>query len=251
MSSSHPRTQWLKGPQFPCPPGTVAPGQSRVFRVVLLGPPGVGKGTQAGLLSERLGACHLSTGDMFRAARSLDSCDRSPAISTAIEAMQQGHLVSDEVVIDLVRERVSCLRCNGGFLLDGFPRTVHQAEALTDLLASAGVQLDAVLNYDMPIDRVVARISGRRVCPQCKAVYHVESQPPAKAGVCDKCASALVQREDDRPEAVRIRMEAYATSTKPLIDYYAAKGILRSVSAEGTPEEIFSRSLEVLAPQPA
>ena len=162
--------------------------------------------------------------------------------------MQRGELVSDETVIELVRERVGCLRCNGGFLLDGFPRTLAQAEALNDILASERVALDAVASYVLPLEQVVARIGGRRVCTGCKAVYHVEAQPPAVAGICDKCGSALEQRPDDRPDAVRVRMEAYAQSTLPLRDYYRARGLLREVSADGDPEEVFARTVEALEP---
>jgi adenylate kinase len=214
---------------------------------VLLGPPGVGKGTQAAMLSSRLGACHLSTGDIFRAARSLPACDRSPALNQAIEAMQRGLLVSDETVVDLVRERVECLRCNGGFLLDGFPRTIQQAEALDAMMARESVTLDAVLSYELPIELVVSRIGGRRVCPGCKAVFHVEAQPPKAPGICDNCGKALVQREDDMPEAVRVRMQAYADATKPLADYYRRKGLLLVISADGTPEEIFERSMQAMS----
>jgi adenylate kinase len=219
--------------------------------LILLGPPGVGKGTQASLLSSRLGPCHLSTGDIFRGARATPACERSPALNAAVEAMQRGELVSDDTVVSLVRERVECLRCNGGFLLDGFPRTLQQAQALDDLLAREGVALDGVINYEMPIEEVVARIGGRRVCPSCKAVFHVIGQPPARPGLCDACGGALVHRDDDKPEAVRVRMQAYAKSTQPLIDYYSRRGLLVSVSANGSPEEIYERtigSLRSLAP---
>jgi adenylate kinase len=208
----------------------------------------VGKGTQAAMLSSRLGACHLSTGDLIRAARSTPACDRTPALNHAIEVMQRGQLVSDDIVVALVRERVACLRCNGGFLLDGFPRTIQQAEALDALLAKEGVTLDGVVSYEMPIEQVVSRIGGRRVCPSCKAVYHVEGQPPSTPGICDKCGTALLQREDDMPEAVRVRMEAYAEATRPLIDYYRKKGLLLVVSADGTPDEIFDRAMRQLTP---
>jgi adenylate kinase len=134
-------------------------------------------------------------------------------------------------------------------LLDGFPRTVAQAEALEKILAAEKVVLEAVLNYDLPLDKIVARLSGRRTCSICKAVFHVETRPPKMQGICDHCGAALYQREDDRPESVRVRMDAYTRSTKPLIDFYRRKGLLISISAEGTPEEIFNRTLQALDKQ--
>lgn len=247
MSSDTSRATWFKGGTEPCRP--VSPSTRR-FNLILLGAPGVGKGTQAALLSERLGACQLSTGDLFRAARTLPACDRTPAVTTAIEAMQRGELVSDDTVIALVRERSVCLRCHGGFLLDGFPRTVAQARALDDILAGEGVGLDAVVSYELPIEDVVRRIGGRRVCPGCKAVYHVEAQPPVVAGICNGCGQVLEQRSDDRPGAVRVRMEAYARSTMPLTDYYAARGLLVRVPADGEPDAIYDRTMDALVRMP-
>jgi adenylate kinase len=209
---------------------------------VLLGAPGVGKGTQAELIHERMGACQLSTGDIFRAAKSSCECERSPALTAAFERMRRGELVPDSTVLEIVRERSRCLNCQGGFLLDGFPRTVPQAEALDRIFAENNVQLDAVISYDLPIERIVARLSGRRTCGKCKAVYHVETHPPRVPGICDHCGCGLMQREDDRPDAVRVRMEAYERSTAPLADYYRQRGLLIPVSAEGTPEEIFQRT---------
>ena len=136
--------------------------------------------------------------------------------------MRRGDLVPDETVLALVAERVGCLRCEGGFLLDGFPRTVAQAEALENLLAGEKLKLDAVLSYELPLEQVVARLSGRRTCPDCKAVFHVEARPPKVAGVCDQCDGKLYQREDDRPESIRVRMEAYERSTAPLADLLPA-----------------------------
>ncbi len=245
MTTKNDRATWLKGPAFHC---SVEPGQrQRPYRLVLLGAPGVGKGTQAELLSERLGSCQLSTGDVFRAAKSLDPCDRTPALSQALDFMKRGELVPDLTVLDMVRERVGCLRCQGGFLLDGFPRTVAQAEALDKILAEEKLKLDAVLSYDLPIERIVARLSGRRTCSKCKAVYHTEARPSQTPGVCDQCGGELFQREDDRPDAIRVRMEAYERSTAPLTDFYRRKDLLVSVSAEGTPEEIFQRAMQALA----
>jgi len=244
MSEKRDRASWIKGGNAQC--NIPAQPQEKPPRFVLLGAPGVGKGTQAELLCERLGTCHLSTGDVFRAARCLTPEERSPALDVAIEYMQRGDLVPDSTVLDLVRERTRCLRCGGGFLLDGFPRTVGQAEALSGLLEQENLKLTAVLNYDLALDKVVARLSGRRTCPGCKAVFHVTARPPKVTGVCDHCGGSLYQREDDRPEAIRNRMEVYQKSTKRLIDYYQQRGVLVTIEAKGTPEEIYERTLVAL-----
>ena len=214
--------------------------------MVLLGAPGVGKGTQAEMLSQKFGACQLSTGDVFRAAKSLESAERTPAINEALEFMRRGDLVPDETVVALVKERIGCLCCESGFLLDGFPRTVSQAGALDQLLSDNQVKLDAVLSYELPLEKVVARLSGRRTCPGCKAVFHVEARPPKVEGICDHCGAKLYQREDDSPESIRVRMDAYDKSTKPLADYYRERGLLVPILAEGTPEEIFDRTLKAV-----
>jgi adenylate kinase len=245
MSVQPDRTTWFRGGDVCCPPVP----HDRPYRLVLLGPPGVGKGTQAELLCQALGTCHLSTGDLFRAAQC--GAEPSPALRAALEAMRRGELVPDEVVVAMVRERAGCLRCRGGFLLDGFPRTAAQAEALDRLLTEQGVVLDAVLSYDLPLEEVVARLSGRRTCPACKAVYHLTARPPRVEGVCDQCGGRLVQREDDRPESIRVRMRAYEASTRPLEEYYRRAGKLVPVRAAGTPEEILGRTLAALTERPA
>ena len=220
--------------------------QEKPFRLVLLGAPGIGKGTQAEMLGARIGACHLSTGDVFRAARELNACERTPTLTAALDCMRRGELVPDETVLAVVAERMRCLCCHGGFLLDGFPRTVAQAEALEKLLAAQNVRLDAVLSYELPLEQVVARLSGRRTCPGCKAVFHVEARPPKVDGICDHCGGKLYQREDDRPEAIRVRMEAYETSTAPLAEFYRRRGLLVSIAADGAPEKIFERTCKAL-----
>ncbi|MBC8094899.1 MAG: nucleoside monophosphate kinase [Akkermansiaceae bacterium] len=241
MQTKPDRTAWLKGGLAQCKSG---PSETtHPLRLVLLGAPGVGKGTQAELLSERLGACHLSTGDVFRAAKTLDACERTPTMDTALDNMRRGELVSDQTVLDLVAERAGCLKCRGGFLLDGFPRTVAQATALDEVLAVPGVTLEAVISYEMPIDKIVARLSGRRTCSVCKAVFHTVTRAPKIEGVCDRCGGSLIQRDDDRPEAIRVRMEAYKQSSAPLAEFYRKKGILISIPAEGTPEEIYERTM--------
>jgi adenylate kinase len=218
----------------------------RAWKLVLLGAPGVGKGTQAELLNARLGACQLSTGDVFRTAKGLSECERSPAMNAALGYMKRGALVPDGTVLDMVTERVGCLRCRGGFLLDGFPRTAAQAEALELLLKANELALDAVLDYQLPLEEIVARLSGRRTCEKCKSVYHLTGRPPRVAGVCDQCSGKLVQREDDRPEAIRVRMAAYQESTAPLAKFYSDRKLLVPVEAVGTPEEIFQRTMERL-----
>jgi adenylate kinase len=213
---------------------------------VLLGAPGVGKGTQAELLGQHLGACHLSTGDIFRAAKNTNHEQVTPPMKAALDRMRRGELVSDETVLAIVAERSKCLRCVAGFLLDGFPRTVAQAEALDKVLATQNVPLDAVLSYELPLKSIVARLSGRRTCHKCKAIFHIHARPPAKAGLCDYCGSPLYQREDDHPESIRVRMRAYERSTAPLTEFYRSKGLLISIVAEGSPEEIFSRVVGAL-----
>ncbi len=242
MSESPDRKAWFAGAEAHC--NVMPPERDRPYRLVLLGPPGVGKGTQAELLCSSLGTCHLSTGDVFRAAQC--ATDPSPALQQAIGAMKRGELVSDLTVVAMVEERAGCLRCRGGFLLDGFPRTVAQAEALDALLTTQGVNLDAVLSYDLPLDAIVDRLSGRRTCSKCKAVYHVTARPPRTQGVCDQCGGELIQREDDRPESIRVRMKAYEESTRPLADYYAQRGKLLTISADGAPEAILQRSVAAL-----
>lgn len=244
MNAKNDRATWLKGPAAEC---SVPPqAQARPRHFVLLGAPGVGKGTQAELLSERLGPCQLSTGDVFRAAKSIADCDRTPALDVALDAMRKGELVTDETVLAIIRERTACLRCGGGFLLDGFPRTVAQAEALTEILAREQIKLDAVLSYELPLETIVARLSGRRTCEKCKAVYHVQTKPPKVEGVCDACGGKLIQRDDDRPESVKVRMAAYEASTAPLADYYRKQKLLVSVPAEGSPEAIYERTVNML-----
>lgn len=244
METKCDRSAWLKGPSFPCE--VIPPNVARSWRLVLLGAPGVGKGTQAELLTQQLGACHLSTGDIFRTIKRLGEGERSPAMSAALEYMRRGDLVPDATVLQMVRERVNCLRCHGGFLLDGFPRTVAQAEALQAVLQEQNLALDAVLNFELPIDEVVARLSGRRTCEACKAVYHVTGRPPRKDGVCDQCGGPLVQREDDRPESVRVRMDVYEKSTAPLTDFYRRLGLLVPLSAQGSARAILDRIVAAL-----
>jgi adenylate kinase len=164
-------------------------------------------------------------------------------MSEALTFMNQGRLVPDATVLAVVRERDGCLNCVCGFLLDGFPRTVAQAEALEKLLAQEGRPLTGVINYELPLEDLVLRLSGRRTCTGCGAVYHLVSCPPKKKDVCDRCGAALYRREDDQPESVRVRMKAYQESTLPLIQFYHQRGLLTSIVADGNPAEIFQRTL--------
>jgi adenylate kinase len=147
----------------------------------------------------------------------------------------------------MVRERTDCIRCSSGFVLDGFPRTLGQAESLKQLMETEKIPLSAVVNYELPLAEIVARLSGRRTCEKCKAVYHVTGQPPKAEGVCDRCGGRLFQREDDRPESITVRMAAYERSTAPLIEFYNSLGLLVSIAATGSPDEICARTISALA----
>jgi len=239
------RSAWLDGPPAEC---DVLPRvQPPVQRLVLLGAPGAGKGTQAALLHQRLGACHLSTGDVFRTAGSRTDCEQTPAIREALAHMRRGELVPDSTVWEMVRERSGCLHCRGGFILDGFPRTLGQAESLNQLMDQEGLALTAVLSYDLAASEIIERLGGRRTCAKCKAVYHITEQPPKVADSCDRCDGKLFQREDDRPESIKVRLEAYDRSTAPLIAFYQNRGLLVRVIATGSPDEIYSRTLSALS----
>ncbi len=161
----------------------------------------------------------------------------------ALGYMRRGALVPDSTVWEMVRERTECLRCGGGFILDGFPRTLGQAESLKELLDSERLGLTAVVNYELPTREIVERLSGRRTCETCKVVFHVTERPSTVAGVCDRCGGKLFQREDDRPESITVRLEAYERSTAPLIEFYQKAGLLVRVAAAGSPDEIFEITL--------
>jgi adenylate kinase len=167
----------------------------------------------------------------------------------ALDYMRRGALVPDSTVWEMVRERGACLRCEGGFILDGFPRTLGQAESLKNWMDGEGLTLTAVVSYDLPEGEIVSRLGGRRTCEKCKAVYHLTECPPKIKGRCDRCQAILFQREDDRPESIEVRLEAYRRSTEPLIEFYENLGALIAVAAAGSPEQIFQRTLEGLATQ--
>lgn len=215
--------------------------------MVLLGPPGVGKGTQAAYISEWYHACQLSTGDVFRAARCCKSDELSPVLRAAIDRMNRGELVSDDTVIEMVKERSHCLTCEYGFLLDGFPRTVSQAEALDEVLLGLGLTLDAVINYTLGEEEIIRRLSGRRTCRKCAKTFHMEFNPPDPVQPCAEGGCDIYQRDDDHPEAIAVRLKNYHASTEPLEEYYAAKGLLLNIPADAPPPAIFKRTQDTLA----
>jgi adenylate kinase len=239
------RVGWLQGPSGRCE--QVPDCGQTPSRLVLLGAPGVGKGTQADVLAKHLRACHLSTGDVLRVAGGRSGCEASPAMKQALDCMRRGELVPDSTVWEMVRERGNCLRCRGGFILDGFPRTLVQAESLKNWMDGEGLTLTAVVSYDLPEAEIVSRLGGRRTCEKCKAVFHLTECPPKITGRCDRCQGKLFQREDDRPESIKVRLEAYGRSTAPLIEFYEKLGVLIAVAATGSPEAIFQRTIARLA----
>ncbi len=209
------------------------------MRVVLLGLPGAGKGTQAALLAEIAGIPHIATGNMFRAAMSAGT-----PLGLQVKAIvDSGALVPDALTIAIVRERLAEPDCEPGFVLDGFPRTVPQAEALDEMLTAARTPLERALYIEVPEDRVVARLAGRRACPACGATYHVETDPPKADGTCRRCGHAVTQRADDSEEAQRRRVQAYRRDTEPLLPYYARQGKLVRVPGEGAVREVSARVL--------
>ncbi|WP_030811704.1 adenylate kinase [Streptomyces sp. NRRL F-2799] len=213
------------------------------MRIVLVGPPGAGKGTQAVRLAEKLGVPHISTGDLFRA-----NISRQTELGKLAKSyMDAGNLVPDEVTIAMAKDRMEQPDAENGFLLDGFPRNVSQAQALDELLQSEGITLDAVLDLEVPEEEVVKRIAGRRICRNDSShVFHVTYSPPKKEGVCDVCGGELYQRDDDSEDTVRKRLEVYHTQTEPIIDYYKAQGLVVTISSLGPVDEITKRALEAL-----
>lgn len=212
------------------------------MKLIIMGPPGAGKGTQAALIKEEFKLAHISTGDMFRAAIK----NSTPLGVEAKKYIDQGMLVPDSVTIGLVKERLQEADCKEGFMLDGFPRTIAQAEALDEILNELDMKLDAVLNIAVDSEVLVDRIVGRRVCKQCGAGYHVTNLKPRKEGICDVCGSELTQRKDDTKETVVTRLEVYTNQTKPLLAYYEKQGLIKEVNGLGEIDVIFGEVKKVL-----
>lgn len=213
------------------------------MKIVMLGAPGAGKGTQAKMIAEEYGIPHVSTGDIFRA-------NVKNGTELGIEAkkyMDQGLLVPDELTVRILLDRVAKEDCAGGYVLDGFPRTIPQAEVLDEALGRLGEKIDYAIDVEVPDENIVKRMSGRRACLKCGATYHVEHIPPKKEGICDDCGSELVLREDDKAETVSNRLKIYHDQTQPLIDYYTRKGILKTVDGTMDMKDVFGAIKNILA----
>ena len=214
------------------------------MRLVLVGPPGAGKGTQAEFIAAHLAAPKISTGDLFR----FNVGQGTPLGVEAKKYMDAGQLVPDEITINMVRQRLAEPDAVDGFLLDGFPRNVPQAEVLDDMLKELGVKIDVVLELVVEDDEVIRRLSGRRTCRGCGKIWHVEFDPTTVDGVCDRCDGQLFQRDDDKPETIAKRLEVYHEQTEPLVDFYSAQGKLVGIDATGPVEDVTDRAIDALAP---
>ena len=212
------------------------------MRVILLGPPGAGKGTQAASIAKDVGIPHISTGEMFRASLK----EGTPLGLEAKKYMDSGELVPDDVVVGMVRERIQQPDCKEGFLLDGFPRTIIQAQKLEETLENDGLNMDLVINLVCSDKTVLSRLTGRRVCRNCGAIYHVENMPSKQSGICDECGGELYQRDDDKADTILNRLEVYRNSTEALIDYYRQKDLLKDVDANAQREETLKAMLALI-----
>ncbi len=212
------------------------------MKIVMLGAPGAGKGTQAKMIAERYQIPHISTGDIFR----MNIKNGTELGKEAKTYMDAGKLVPDELTVKILLDRVSNEDCKNGYVLDGFPRTIPQAEVLTDALNKLNDKIDYAINVDVPDENIVNRMGGRRSCPSCGQVYHVVHMPPKQEGVCDKCGAGLVQRDDDKPETVSQRLTVYHDQTQPLIEYYEKAGVLKNVDGTKDQKEVFEAITEIL-----
>lgn len=212
------------------------------MKIIMLGAPGAGKGTQAKMIAEKYGIPHVSTGDIFRA----NIKNGTELGKEAKTYMDQGLLVPDELTVKILLDRVAQEDCGKGYVLDGFPRTIPQAEVLDKALTERGEAIDYAINVDVPDADIVKRMSGRRACITCGATYHIEHVPPKKEGVCDICGNELVLRDDDKPETVLNRLKVYHDQTQPLIDFYTAKGVLKAVDGTTGMKEVFGAIVELL-----
>lgn len=212
------------------------------MNLLIMGPPGAGKGTQAVEVVKELKIPHISTGDMLREAVK----QGTEMGKKAKEYMDKGQLVPDEVIIGVVKERIAQSDCKAGFLLDGFPRTLPQAEALDVSLKGMGIKLNGVINIMVPREKIVARITGRRVCRSCGDTYHVKNKPPKEAGKCDKCGGELYQRSDDTEETVNKRLDVYEAQTQPLLDYYGKQGLVLNINGDQAIDKVLQDTLAAL-----
>ena len=212
------------------------------MKIIMLGAPGAGKGTQAKMIAEKFGIPHISTGDIFRA----NIKNGTELGKKAKEYMDKGQLVPDELTVEILLDRVANDDCKNGYVLDGFPRTIPQADVLDKELTKLGDKVDFAINVDVPDENIVRRMSGRRACLKCGATYHIEHIPPKQEGICDTCGSELVQRDDDKPETVQNRLTVYHEQTQPLIEYYDNKKILKTVDGTRDMQEVFNDIVDIL-----
>ena len=212
------------------------------MKIIMFGAPGAGKGTQAKMIADKYGVPHISTGDIFRA----NIKNGTELGMEAKKYMDQGLLVPDELTVRILLDRVAQDDCKNGYVLDGFPRTIPQAEVLDSELTKLGDHIDYAINVDVPDENIVKRMSGRRACLTCGATYHIEHVPPKKEGICDVCGSELVLRDDDKPETVKNRLNVYHEQTQPLIDFYTEKGVLKTVDGTVPMEEVFAAITAIL-----
>ncbi len=212
------------------------------MKIIMLGAPGAGKGTQAKMIADKFGIPHISTGDIFRA----NIKNNTPLGQEAKKYMDEGKLVPDELTVKILLDRVAQEDCKNGYVLDGFPRTIPQAEVLDQELTKLGDHVDHAINVDVPDENIVKRMSGRRACLNCGATYHIEHIPPKQEGICDKCGSQLVLRDDDKEETVLNRLKVYHDQTQPLIDYYTKKNILKTVDGTVDMKDVFAAITAIL-----
>ncbi len=212
------------------------------MKIIMLGAPGAGKGTQAKMIADKYQIPHISTGDIFRA----NIKAATPLGMEAKSYMDQGKLVPDELTVQILLDRVANEDCANGYVLDGFPRTIPQAEVLNQALTERNDRVDFAINVDVPDENIINRMSGRRACVTCGATYHMVHVPPAKEGICDRCNSELILRDDDKPETVKNRLKVYHDQTQPLIDYYQQKGILKEVDGTKDMQEVFQNIVSIL-----
>ena len=212
------------------------------MKIIMLGAPGAGKGTQAKKIAAKYAIPHISTGDIFRA----NIKNNTELGKKAKTYMDKGELVPDELVVDLIMDRFKDADCANGYVLDGFPRTIPQAEVLDKALTELGDKIDYAINVDVPDENIIKRMSGRRACVTCGATYHIVHIPPKKEGVCDTCGSELILRDDDKPETVKNRLDVYHKQTQPLIDFYTEKGVLRSVDGTVDMKDVFAAIVAIL-----